>query len=243
MRFFVGVGKGGCRNTAGKNLWVIAALGCLGLFLGLATAWAQASDPDLNNDGVVNILDISLVGSCIGADLSTNPQCQVADTDGDDDVDMDDLNFVVGSFGQSFPVITITEPADGSVVTSSPITVSGTLFNDTTTVQVNGVPAAVEDGSFTATVDVVEGPNVLTIVATNTAGNVSSPTLNVTRDTTPSDTTPPDVTITSPEIFSIFGASPITVTGTISQDATGCRGQWYLGNRDWPELVCRGASQ
>ena len=53
-------------NTAGKNLWVIAGFGCLVLLLGFATARAQAPDPDLNNDCVVNILDISLVGSCIG---------------------------------------------------------------------------------------------------------------------------------------------------------------------------------
>ncbi len=98
-------------GTSGKKLRVIAVLGCLGLLLGLATAGAQAPDPDLNNDGVVNILDISLVGSCFGVNLSTNPQCQAADTDGDGDVDMDDLNFVVGSFGQSgFPSIVVPEP-------------------------------------------------------------------------------------------------------------------------------------
>ncbi len=53
-------------DTAGKKLWVIAVLGCLGLLFELATAWAQAPDPDLNNDEVVNIPDVSLVGSCIG---------------------------------------------------------------------------------------------------------------------------------------------------------------------------------
>ena len=72
---------------------------------GVAGANATMSDPDLNNDGVVNILDISLVGSCFGANLSTNPRCQVADTDGDGDVDMDDLTFVIAAFGQTgFPM-------------------------------------------------------------------------------------------------------------------------------------------
>ena len=49
-------------------------IGVILLGLGLAAqspgAWAQAPDPDLNNDGIVNILDISLVNSCFGADLT-----------------------------------------------------------------------------------------------------------------------------------------------------------------------------
>ncbi len=63
MRFFIGVGEGGWMNTSGKRRWMIAGLGCLGLLLGLATARAHAPDPDLNNDGVVHMLDASLVGS------------------------------------------------------------------------------------------------------------------------------------------------------------------------------------
>ncbi len=65
-------------DTSGKRLWVIAVLGCLGLFRGRATAGAHAPDPDLNNDGVVTILDVSFVGSCIGQDLSTHLQCQAS---------------------------------------------------------------------------------------------------------------------------------------------------------------------
>ena len=60
-----------------------------------------ASDPDLNNDGVVNILDISIVASCFEQIPNGNPQCQVADINCDEVVDMDDLDFVNGSFSQS----------------------------------------------------------------------------------------------------------------------------------------------
>ena len=38
-------------------------------------SFAQAPDPDLNDDGIVNILDISRIGGCFGRDLATNPQC------------------------------------------------------------------------------------------------------------------------------------------------------------------------
>ncbi len=87
-----------------KKFLAIAALGWLGLPVGFSSAWAQSPDPDLNDDGIVNILDLSLVGSCFGANLATAARCLVADTDGDGDVDFDDYLFVVGSFGQSgFP--------------------------------------------------------------------------------------------------------------------------------------------
>ena len=62
-----------------------------------------AVDADLNNDGIVNILDVSQVGSCIGQDPSAIAQCQVADTDCSGTIDMTDINFIIGSFGQTVP--------------------------------------------------------------------------------------------------------------------------------------------
>ena len=93
---------------------ICSALIFLGVVLGSLSGWAQAPDPDLNNTGVVNILDVSLVDGCVGVDLSTNPQCQVADTDGDGDVGQDDLDFVVLAFGQvGFPNGTPPPPGAG----------------------------------------------------------------------------------------------------------------------------------
>ena len=54
-----------------------------------AAVLATGSDPDVNNDGVVNILDVSLVSSCIGAGDTT--PCRDTDVDGDGDVDVDDV--------------------------------------------------------------------------------------------------------------------------------------------------------
>ncbi|QQO54161.1 MAG: hypothetical protein N838_13215 [Thiohalocapsa sp. PB-PSB1] len=61
--------------------------------LAVSMAAAQAPDPDLNDDGIVNIYDVSLVSSCFGQDPLTVPRCRIADTDGDGDVDMDDINY------------------------------------------------------------------------------------------------------------------------------------------------------
>ena len=52
-------------NTVSRTLWILVVLCGLGLLFGLAEVQAE-HDPDLNNDGVVNILDISRVGSCCG---------------------------------------------------------------------------------------------------------------------------------------------------------------------------------
>ncbi|GJL65050.1 MAG: hypothetical protein NPIRA05_00210 [Nitrospirales bacterium] len=68
---------------------------------GSEPACKVAPDPDLNNDEVVNILDVSLVSSCLGQDPSAVAQCQIADTNCDGVVDATDLNFVTSGFGQS----------------------------------------------------------------------------------------------------------------------------------------------
>jgi len=76
------------------------------LILGLSSQiLAQpAPDPDLNNDGIVNILDVSIVSSCFGMDPSNPNFDPRADTDGDGDVDYDDLTHVYSHFGETYPV-------------------------------------------------------------------------------------------------------------------------------------------
>jgi hypothetical protein len=72
---------------------------------GVTTAWTgepssctPAPDPDLNDDGAVNILDISAVSSCIDQDPAAITQCAVADTNCDGAVDSVDLDFVSESY-------------------------------------------------------------------------------------------------------------------------------------------------
>ena len=105
-------------------------------------AFAQAPDPDLNNDGIVNILDVSRVSSCIGKTPPRPPQ------------------------------ISDLVPADGAILRSSPISISGRVSGSISSVTVNGVPAAVTGESFLAQgVILQDGANAVTIAATTTSDN------------------------------------------------------------------------
>jgi len=89
------------------------------------------------------------------------------------------------------PTVAITFPVDGTAVSTPAVTVTG-LVNDLTigtvsdthaTVTVNGIPAAVVNRSFMATgVPLTAGPNTLTAVATDRAGNHASASIQVTLE-------------------------------------------------------------
>jgi len=80
------------------------------------------------------------------------------------------------------PGVTIQSPADGTTVTTSPITVSGQALQ-ADTVTVNGVSAALSGTSFSGTVGLVEGVNVLTATATGPGGSATH-AIQVHLDTT-----------------------------------------------------------
>jgi hypothetical protein len=91
------------------------------------------------------------------------------------------------------PTLTISEPKDGATLTESPVTVSGTVSDLKATVTVNGVEVEVEGGSlqvppslslvkpftFSADVELTEGENTITVVAT-LGGETVTKTLTVT---------------------------------------------------------------
>ena len=75
-------------------------------------------------------------------------------------------------------IVTIDAPQDGATVTTSPVTVSGTL-NKTATVKINGVTVAHSGGKFSSSVNLTEGSNTINVVAT--AGEeTSSKTVTIT---------------------------------------------------------------
>lgn len=114
------------------------------------------------------------------------------------------------------PVLTVNAPANNAVTKQTSITVSGTVTDQTAvTVNANGVPLPVDgSGSFTGSVPLNEGANVLTVTATDAAGNQSVVVRSVTRDTQA-----PVLAVTAPLDGAVINADHVTVTGTVS-DAT-----------------------
>ena len=73
----------------------------------------------------------------------------------------------------------VTEPLDESVVTTSPVRVSGTTVPDAV-VSVNGEIVEVdEQGNFTTVVALEEGPNIIEVVASDLEGNEVSKILAI----------------------------------------------------------------
>lgn len=105
------------------------------------------------------------------------------------------------------PVITIQSPTNGTTVDYSPIQISGTIDDPTATVTINGNPATISNCSggpfgprgpapgenpctggsyFYGNISVTEGANIITVLATNTAGQASTASITVyVRDITP----------------------------------------------------------
>lgn len=110
----------------------------------------------------------------------------------------------------ALPQVELTAPAPGSLIGQRIVDLTGTS-GTATEVTVNGVAASVTDGQFSAVgVDLGEdGLKTVTVQATNCGGTTTEEfVLDL-------DTTPPTVSIDSPTEDSLFGQTPITVTGPV----------------------------
>lgn len=117
----------------------------------------------------------------------------------------------------SLPAITIATPVDLGVVSSSTVTVSGTVSGSGVAVAVNGVSATVNGGTFSAAdIPLVQGRTVITATATNAAGHVAAANIHVYRDSLP-----PRVAVYTPAADEIVFQTPITVSGMIDDVAVG----------------------
>lgn len=132
------------------------------------------------------------------------------------------------------PVLAVTSPADNSATAAESITVSGTVSDPEPSasgvaqVTVNNTQAArdVMAGTWTlAALALNVGPNVITVRATDKAGNVSTRQITVTRNQqTPTDSQPPLVQITSPQDRAVVFAASVTVTGTAVDEGPAATG-------------------
>lgn len=93
---------------------------------------------------------------------------------------------VVITRDSSGPKIALTKPVDESITTQSSTPVSGYIMDTTpVTLKVNNAQVAVnQDGSFSTTVNLAEGANLISIVAMDQPGNESTAAVSVTRDST-----------------------------------------------------------
>ena len=90
------------------------------------------------------------------------------------------------------------------------ILVTGTVDDPTASVIVNGIAATLSPGTFSANVPLTEGPNTLTAVFTDPAGNSSSVSITVTLNTQP----PPRPTVWTPLAVTTASSYPLSGTKT-----------------------------
>ncbi len=97
------------------------------------------------------------------------------------------------------PVITVSSPVSGAVVTAASLHLLGTV-SEPAALTVNGAPVTLDAGfGFDDLVTLAEGINSFTLVATDGNGNAASLTLTVTLDSAvPGPVDPSKVTVTAP---------------------------------------------
>ncbi|RPJ60125.1 MAG: hypothetical protein EHM23_11480, partial [Acidobacteria bacterium] len=87
------------------------------------------------------------------------------------------------------PALSLSHPADGAFLAANTVTVAGRVTSDspevTVSVTVNGQAATVAGNEFARSVTLVDGPNPITVVATDSLSQISQQTISVTCDLTP----------------------------------------------------------
>jgi|CXWL01.1.fsa_nt_gi hypothetical protein len=111
------------------------------------------------------------------------------------------------------PTVRITSPTDLAAVGTTPITFTGTVSDPAATVKVGvlQIPATVTGTSWTASVPLSEGGNVVTAVVTDPNGNAGTHSITVALDTQS-----PRVMIDSPAAGSVVTMPVITVSGRVN---------------------------
>jgi len=111
------------------------------------------------------------------------------------------------------PSIQITSPTDGSITDKPEVTVSGTVSDvgsGVKSVEINSNPITFTDNSFNALVKLEEGKNTVIVKVVDKAGNETTATLNIIRDTTV-----PQILIASPANNSTVNKETISVSGSV----------------------------
>jgi hypothetical protein len=135
------------------------------------------------------------------------------------------------------PSITIVSPAPPSASTSTnPVTVSGTAGDNVGVTQVTWTNAAtggtgIASGttSWSASIPLAAGSNLITVTAKDAANNGGSATITIVYTPAGGDTTPPVVTIDTPTTATTatVSSSPVTVGGTAGDNVAVTTVTWF----------------
>jgi hypothetical protein len=158
-------------------------------------------------------------GECVPG----NPTAEVCENGIDEDCNGSDLICVVTLD------IAITGPANLASTNQPTIAVTGTVDPTATEVTCNGRPAGINATGFGGNVPLKEGSNIITCVAKDADGNLGSASISVSLDSTP-----PRVTIDSPQDGAVVTTSPVSITGIVNDLVMG------TVNGDEAGVTCNG---
>lgn len=134
------------------------------------------------------------------------------------------------------PQIKITSHKPNQFVNSSPVKITGSINNPKARIVVNGISAFVEKNTFSAKVNLVEGNNTITAVATDNFGNTGSDTVMIVVDTKP-----PVVDITTPTAGRLINTRLVTVTGIADKNAASVSISTHAGGQPAPAVLHAGS--
>jgi len=130
----------------------------------LSYLWALVSAPS-GSEAVFD--DSTSEMTAFTADLVGTYLAQLIVNDGDLDSTPDEVTVVVVA---PAPTLFITTPEPLSLFAANPVTVAGTVDDPLATITVNGIDTTNNNGSYSTDIDLVEGSNNVTVIASNATG-------------------------------------------------------------------------
>lgn len=142
------------------------------------------------------------------------------------------------------PVLTITSPANGTVVATPTLTLAGTVTDPVSGVSsftCNGQTATINGSDFSCNLALVPGPNAITVQATDVAGNTSTANLTVTFSVT---TLTISGSVTPPPNGAGWNNSDVTVAFTCAGGAlpVNCPPTVVISNESASQIISRTAT-
>jgi hypothetical protein len=155
----------------------------------VVTGSVDEADATLTIDGVAVPLD----GSAFSRPLTLQPDSNTLILLATDPAGNTGTASVTVQADGTPPTVTISAPLPGTLTSQDTLTVSGGVDEEIVALSLNGQPFAVTGSSFSLPASLVEGENLLTVAATDRAGNVGTAAVTVTRDSLP-----PQLTLDGP---------------------------------------------